>query len=64
MSEENKYLSDLNERLKSLIINTCNKIGCDNCGLSWGKECSATDLQDKIHKEQFKDIRTEKKNNF
>jgi hypothetical protein len=44
-------LEQIRERLKDIIVNTCNKIGCDNCGLSWtenGKEkCSATELQGK-----------------
>lgn len=44
-------LEVIRERLKNIILNTCNKIGCDNCGLSWtedGKEkCSATELQGK-----------------
>jgi len=44
-------LEQIRERLKDIIVNTCNKIGCNNCGLSWtenGKEkCSATELQGK-----------------
>lgn len=48
----NKTLNDLNDRLKNVILGTCNTIGCDNCGLKWnerGKEkCSATELQGKI----------------
>lgn len=42
-------LEQIQDRLRDIIVNTCNKIGCDNCGLSWidnGKEkCSATELQ-------------------
>ena len=42
---------DLYVRLKDLIINTCNKIGCDDCGLQNGDdgECAMTDLQDRIN---------------
>lgn len=43
---------NLENRLRDIIINTCNKIGCGNCGLEWTEngrsECSATDLQGKI----------------
>lgn len=50
-------ISDLEDRLRNIIIGTCNTIGCDNCGLKWienGKEeCSATELQGKILDEQF-----------
>ena len=42
-------LDSLKARLKDVIINTCNKVGCDNCGLKFNLdaksgECSATDL--------------------
>lgn len=46
-------IDTLENRLKDVIVYTCNKIGCENCGLSWtenGKEkCSATELQGKIY---------------
>ena len=49
------YINELQERLKDLILNTCNIVGCDECGLqfdspysSGSNECSATDLQDRI----------------
>jgi hypothetical protein len=45
-------IDDLNERMKDIISNYCNKLGCGNCGLEWeenGKSvCSATELQGKI----------------
>ena len=45
-------IKDLHDRLKNIIINTCNKIGCGKCDLEWtenGKSvCSATELQNKI----------------
>lgn len=46
MKEE---IKDLEDRLRNVIINTCNKIGCDNCDLKWPGGCSATELQGKIH---------------
>lgn len=46
-------LDDLRQRSKNLIINTCNKIGCDNCGLEWEedgvKKCSSTELEARIY---------------
>ncbi len=48
----NEHLKDLHMRLKVVIVDSCNKLGCDNCGLSWEEDgrtkCSATDLQNKI----------------
>jgi len=46
-------LSNLRSRLKDVILNTCNKIGCDKCSLKFNLdvksgECSATDLERKI----------------
>jgi len=53
-SEEIKTLED---RLRNVILSTCNTIGCDSCGLSWkenGKEkCSATELNGKIYDLKF-----------
>ena len=47
-------IEDLRSRLKNIIMNTCNKIGCENCGLKFNSdngsgECSATDLHERIH---------------
>lgn len=51
-------INDLESRLKNIIINTCNKIGCDNCGLSWKEngnvKCSATELESKIFDIKFR----------
>lgn len=41
-------LNDLQERLKDVVISTCNTVGCANCGLQWDGGCSASDLQDRI----------------
>lgn len=43
-----EHTKDLERRLRDVIVNTCNKIGCDNCGLKWDGGCSATDLQNKL----------------
>lgn len=47
MSKE--IIDNYRDRLRDIILNTCNTIGCENCDLKWGKnDCSATDLQSKI----------------
>ena len=46
------YRDELHLRLKNLILNTCNTIGCKDCGLNYEGGCSATDLQDRIYKEE------------
>ncbi|MBD0785825.1 hypothetical protein HUO09_05695 [Vibrio sp. Y2-5] len=43
----NRQREDLIRRMKNVVQNTCNTIGCDKCGLKWDDGCSATDLQDK-----------------
>jgi len=43
-----KYSEELRIRLKDVIINTCNKVGCKNCDLKWDDGCAATDLQDRL----------------
>ena len=48
-----RELEDLRDRLKNVIVNTCNTIGCDNCDLKWPEGCSATELQNKIHDIEF-----------
>jgi hypothetical protein len=42
--EITKSIEDLRERLKDVIVNTCNTVGCANCGLKWDDGCSATEL--------------------
>lgn len=46
------YLRGMHERLKNIIENNCNTIGCKNCGLKFSfdsnSECSATELSSKI----------------
>lgn len=41
-------LQDLEDRLRDVITNTCNTIGCDKCDLKWDGGCSATELQNRI----------------
>lgn len=43
-----KYSDELKIRLRDVIVNTCNKIGCKNCGLKWDDGCAATDLQNRL----------------
>ena len=45
----------LRDRLRDLIHNVCNTIGCKNCDLSWGSECSATDLDRRIMEIEMKE---------
>lgn len=54
---ENKYIIDLEERLKKIIQTKCNIVGCINCDLKNGDDtCSATDLQNKIMDIEFKNL--------
>lgn len=49
MSEEDKIeVMQLNDRLKSVILGTCNTIGCKDCDLKWDGGYQATELQGKI----------------
>lgn len=45
-------IEELRQRQKSLIIGTCNKLGCGNCGLEWEedgeKKCSSGELEKEI----------------
>lgn len=50
-------LEDLERRLSDVINNTCNTIGCDNCGLKWDDGCSATELDSRIVAIELEDER-------
>lgn len=39
---------DLIIRLRDVIHNTCNTVGCKECDLKWEGGCSAIDLQGRI----------------
>ena len=39
-------MEDLQERLRDVIVNTCNKIGCKNCGLKWDGGFKFADIHD------------------
>ena len=45
-------VESLRDRLKNVIVGTCNTIGCDDCGLKWQEDgenkCSATELENDI----------------
>jgi len=41
-------IKNLNDRLRNVIVNTCNKVGCKDCGLKWDDGCSATELEIQI----------------
>lgn len=56
MMQNEAELKDLNDRLRNVIQETCNKIGCKNCGLKWDGGCSATELQNKIMDIEFSDL--------
>ncbi|WP_165313013.1 hypothetical protein [Vibrio ziniensis] len=43
------YEQDIHNRLMEIVVNTCNKIGCDKCSLKWDGGCSATELESKIY---------------
>jgi len=53
---ENNELKDLRERLKSVIVGTCNTEGCNNCGLKWDDGCSATELEHQIMLIEMKEV--------
>ena len=46
-------MEDLQERLRNVILNTCNVVGCKDCGLKWDDGCSATELQNNIDSLEF-----------
>ena len=49
-NKENKQaeIDSLRARSKSIIINTCNVIGCKDCDLKWEGGCSSSELEGKI----------------
>lgn len=49
-------LENLHNRLKSIILNTCNEIGCKDCDLKWDGGCSASELQNKILEKEKTEI--------
>ena len=46
------YKDELIDRLRDVIVNTCNTIGCGKCDLKWDRGCSAIELQNKIFDEE------------
>ena len=53
---------EMHERLKNIIQNNCNTIGCKNCDLKFSSdsnsECSATELSSKIMEYENNNART------
>jgi hypothetical protein len=49
-------LDVLHERLRHIITTVCNTIGCKDCGLKYGENCQATDLQHRIYEKELEDI--------
>ena len=45
------------QQLKSVILNTCNLIGCNDCQDKWENGCVAIDLQNKIFDLQEKEAK-------
>lgn len=48
-------LEDLRIRMKDLILNTCNTIGCLNCPYKYTTGCASDDLQDEIIRLELED---------
>ena len=40
-------LDEIRERLRVVITETCNKVGCEDCDLKWEDSCQAILLQGK-----------------
>lgn len=55
-------LDDLRERQKALILGTCNKFGCKNCGLKWYEDgerhCSSGELEGEIYELEIKELKS------
>ena len=41
-------LKDLRDRLRNVIVGTCNEVGCKGCDLKWDGGCSASELEGRI----------------
>ena len=53
-------LDDLRDRLRNVILGTCNTVGCKDCDLKWDDSCSAVELDSKINElviEKIKDAK-------
>ena len=48
-------LDNLRDRLRNVIVGTCNTIGCKDCDLKWDKGCSASELQEQVMELEFKE---------
>jgi hypothetical protein len=50
-----KYSEELRIRLKDVIINTCNKVGCKDCSLKWEGGCVAVDLENRLYDSEIQE---------
>lgn len=48
-------LQELRDRLRNVIVGTCNTIGCKDCDLKWDNGCQAEELEDQIWKIEMED---------
>jgi hypothetical protein len=55
-----KYSDELRIRLRDVITNTCNTVGCRDCDLKWDDGCSATDLEDRIYEAELEEYENDK----
>lgn len=54
--DRKKELEALRERMKAVVIETCNRIGCKECGLKWEGSCSALILESQIMDIEFEEF--------
>jgi len=44
--------SEIEDRLRNIIVNVCNKIGCKNCDIKWEGGCQAVILNNELVEQQ------------
>lgn len=54
-------LTELRNRSRNIILNTCNKIGCKDCDLKWEGGCSSSELESKIMDIEMADFEKDNK---
>ena len=50
---ESIELTELRNRSRNIILNTCNKIGCKDCDLKWEGGCASSELENRIMDLEF-----------
>ena len=53
MMNESVELTELRNRSRNIILNTCNTIGCKDCDLKWEGGCASSELENKIADLEF-----------